>query len=549
MYPDGSNAKLPAAGMPASSACTNSSGKLLTQSEGCDGFSAKAFGAIGDGVAVDTAAVQACLNKAADGRVCRLQLGHSMQYNLTGGITIPRGATLDCGLQSMADVTPPMLPSTSWGGAIMLDTTHPILFNDTSARVQNCTITPVGMVFPQASSSSWAGTAIDTNGRANPQIYNTTIVGFDTCIDTTTNGGSQRPYLARLYLDCTGKTIASLNTGNNGDIATLQDIKLQVLGTSVQCPDRLRAGNGLNIVGSAWIDNLISQDFQGAAIRIVGVAQVFFGKVWIDHGIPANGCSNSTSAGVYMQGDQDIDFSHLDIQGVQNGIQLVYQAAGRSVHIGDLWLNSIANDGVQMGLPATAASGGVLIIDSIRINAETGGGVKGFAVNITDQTLSSYLRIGGGTLAQVHNGIAPYIATGGETASHFDISDRLVTDLSSPYTVWGAETVTSCTGNGSGGCELLNSFRTTPWAGVVRVTAAGTTTANGAVQITWPMPFDNASNCAGAYRSETTTSGWPVLYPLTVFDAAPNITQINWGTSGNLPTGKSFDIAFECHPQ
>jgi len=332
-----------------------------------------AYGAKGDGMSVDTAAVQACLNAAQDGGTCLIS--PKARHNLTGGITIPRAATLDCGLHSPTDLTPPMMASTGFGPALLLDATHPITFADTSGRIRNCLIVPVGMTFPQASASGWTGTAIDTNGKVNPQIVNTTIVGFDTCINTNTNGGSQRAYIYHVYADCNGvANRGSVIAGNNGDIATLTDVKLQVLGTSVACPNRLRAGTGLKLVGLAFVDNLVVQDFEVADVNIESTAGIFMGRVWLDFDVN-DGCARGSSIGMFVSNVEDLDIEHLDVNGVQNGIQIAGQNGVRSVHIHDLWLNTIGLDGVVLGLPsggASAESGGVVKIDMIRTNQSPG---------------------------------------------------------------------------------------------------------------------------------------------------------------------------------
>jgi hypothetical protein len=502
-----------------------------------------AYGAKGDGTTDDTAGVQACLNAASDGGTCLIT--NKGRYKLSGGITIPRATTLDCGWRSTADYSPPMLPASNWGPALLLDPTHPIGFADTSGRIQNCTIVPIGMVFPQTSSTAWTGTAINTSARANPQIVDSTIVGFDTCINTT---GSQRPYLVHLHLDCTGVTSASLVTGDNGDIATLTDIKLQVLGTNTVCPDRNRAGSGLRLVGYAWVDNLIAMDFAVAAIHVDTAAQIFFGKVWIDHGIDGvGGCTRGTSAGLYVSGVEDLDFQHLDIQGVQNGIQIVAQNDNQSIHIGDLWLNAIGNDGVQMGLPSGTNSGGVLQIDMIRTN-KGAQAIGGYAVNIIDATHSSYLKIGGGTIRGAHGGVAPYINVGGTTAAHVQVSDSIVTDLANPSWLWGAANLIACTGVDTGGCQFYTSLRTTPWSGTIVLNPTGAPAGAGEALITWAVPFNNTSGCTATYKAGST--GWPgTLVPISVVDQTTSQTKFVWNTTVPLTAGQSYQIVFDCKPQ
>lgn len=505
------------------------------------------FGAVGNGTTVDTAAFQACLNAAGTGGTCLIstKLIQTGGYNLAGGITIPLHTTLDCGQAAMTDLTPPLLPSTQYAATLLIDPAHPILFGGTSARIQHCMLSPIGMLFPQASAAGWTGTAIDTNGQANPQIVETTIVGFDTCINTTTNGGSMRPYLHRIAADCAGVTNGgSLLTGNNGDIATVTDIKLQTLGTAPTCPARLRAGTGLKLVGFAWVDNFISTDFQTSSINITNASQIMFGEhIWIDYDVNG-GCARGTSVGVEISGADDIVFGHLDIQGVQNAIQISGQGASGNVHIDDLWLNTIGNDGVQLGSPTTNAPGGRVQIDNIRTNASSA--IAGYAINIIDQTHSTHLQVGGGSLFGVHGGAAPYISGGNVTASHLAISSSILSDLANPYTLYGAPILTSCTGIGTGACSILNSAKSNPWEIIVQIVPQGTPSANGAVQITWPMPVDNASGCVVTYKAGTT--GWNQAVTIQTIDPATNQTQINWGQSVALTVGQTYDLVVNCQP-
>lgn len=121
------------------------------------------YGAVGDGVADDTAAVQLALNSAPKNSSIMLVGTSGGSRFRIGNISVPpyvslagRGETF-----GMTDLYDSSSYSTA-GATFLLNTGATIKMGNGSALV-NAHIFPYGMEFPQRSSASWAGTAITIN--------------------------------------------------------------------------------------------------------------------------------------------------------------------------------------------------------------------------------------------------------------------------------------------------------------------------------------------------------------------------------------------------
>lgn len=505
-----------------------------------------AFGADITGATDATAGISACLAAAGPGGTCFADRGAKLR--ILENLSIPAQTTFDCGLSAMTDLNPPLVTS-SLGPTLRLSPGKSILMAGTSARVQNCLVIPDGMSFPQTSAGGWTGTAINTQSITNPQVINTTIVGFDTAINAT---GSQRAQIEHVYADGSGVTNGGvILAGNGGDLAQVTNLKIQVLGTATTCPARIRPGTGLKVTGSAWLDNVIAQDFQVTDFNISDVGSILAGRLWADYD-SADGCARGTSTGMIISNAQDVHIGHLDLNGMQTGAVVSNQGAQQSTHIDDVFLNLIGQDGIVIGAASgtgTQQSAGLVQVDMIRTNQGLNN-VGRYAVNYIDASNYSFFKLGGGNLWSINDsgggGTAPYIHIPATVlAAKIDIAEKVVSDLTNWSYLWGPPTLQSSTGLGSGSASLLGSLLVSPWSGVIHLAPTGSPAASGNVVLLWPA-LSNSFNCtAGVAKG---TAFW-VGGTVQASDTAANTTQFDWTSTGALTAGQTYDIHYICKPQ
>jgi hypothetical protein len=358
---------------------------------------ASTYGADVSGTADATAALSKCLAAATAGGTCTVDRGGTVK--VLSDLTIPAQTTLDCGA-TFTDMN-----NNLTGPAIHLDPAHSIRFGGTQAAIHNCLIIPDSMTFPQSDSGGWRGTAISTQGYASPEIVNTEIVGFDTCVNAYNSG---RILIRRNVLDCTGSTEGSLVTGGESDSGFVEDLKLQVVGTLATCPARMRRGIGWYwhnaTSGGVFADNVVAQDFQTADYYFSNVNNLLAGTLWADFA-SADGCPRGQSVGVLWDSINNAHVSHLDLNGVQTGLLLKGNQQHATNTIDDLMLNGIGEDCIVV----TAA--GHLNISSLHTNQTTAGNCGRYAVNYNDKQNASFVSIAKGTLTGVHGGTSPYVYT------------------------------------------------------------------------------------------------------------------------------------------
>jgi hypothetical protein len=154
------------------------------------------FGAVGDGVTDDTAAIQAAIDSlgAAGGTV---MIPNGMRCVLNSTLVVKpnvglQGPNLYVGTaQDNA-----LAPYDVLGGALLLSGTQTINMRGGSS-LSGLLIYRKGMTFPQTSVSGWTGTAI-TATNDDVAVENCMILGFDKGFYSS---GHQRPRLTSVYMD------------------------------------------------------------------------------------------------------------------------------------------------------------------------------------------------------------------------------------------------------------------------------------------------------------------------------------------------------------
>lgn len=499
------------------------------------------FGADLSGATDSTAALNACLI-AATGSSCWINRGGTLR--ILGAVTIPAHTTLKCGDSYLDAEDSPgtygSLPAIKVGSVVTISA------GGEGAAVQNCLIYRDGMTFPAADSTAYAGTALSDVGFGNFTVIGTTILGFDTAIDTS----GTRPYIEYVYVDGTGSTHPVIYEHNgNSDGGIFNNVKIQPLGTGnvgggVSCAAGTRPGTGFYMGGINFIGKIVSQNMRTAEfdIEFYTIAD----GMWADFPV---GCLGAYSPVGVIIGNTQLMVNHLDLNSVNVG--LLDKGQGGADWIGSLFLNSISGDCVQLGT-AGGVAGGALTIGDIVTNTGNASNCGGYAVNYLDSTYFSYLTIGSGLLTGVNGGSPPYVnVPAAVKAWQINISPKVVTNLVNPAAIYGAATVGSCTGLGATGnaCALMPSVLTDPFDGVVQLTvgSTGVPAASGVVQITWPLTLSNVNGCTATLQDGTAAMQSPA--GVRVISVDSRNTQLAWYAASALTASQTYRIAFTCRPQ
>lgn len=137
------------------------------------------FGAVGDGVTDDTAAIQAAIDSlGVTGGGVLVPLRHLID----GDLIIKSNVTLFSDSVHGVDTFNSLNATFIINGALILNTTKTITLNQ-GASLNKLLITPKGMTFPQDDASNFAGTAVTINGD-DASVIDCMILGFNQCISS-----------------------------------------------------------------------------------------------------------------------------------------------------------------------------------------------------------------------------------------------------------------------------------------------------------------------------------------------------------------------------
>src|SRR5580704_10866595 len=314
------------------------------------------FGADLTGATDATIPLNNCLSTAGSGGICAIDRGAVLK--LVGNTRIPAHTTLDC-QQTFPDAEDgDHLPDYRSMAALKLDSGHTIQAGGIAAQIQNCLVYRDGMTFPAADASAFAGTAISAEGNNNFTALNIEVIGFNTCVDVH---GTLRYDLRKLYLDCSGAANAALFIGNSGDAGYIDQIKIQQIATgNGSCTASLRSGTGFlsQNSGGDFIGTIISQNFQRAQFTFENSDANMTRLLWADYLVT---CPRGRSIGVKMNRASGNSVAQLNLNSMEDGLLIEGNGPEASNYFGDVFLNTIARDGVVIGA-STPSHAGVVVI-------------------------------------------------------------------------------------------------------------------------------------------------------------------------------------------
>ncbi|WP_186113266.1 hypothetical protein [Burkholderia gladioli] len=205
-------------------------------------ISVRDFGAVCNGVADDTAAIQAALNFAGPGG--RVIIPHDAKCFVGGNLIVPPGVMIEGNyftpdsLQSMSDG--PILID-GMGSAISLSSSATITMKGGSA-LMGLLLKRAGLVVPSANASAFAGTAV-TIGGPGAYVGYSMILGFNQAIHSD---GFERGKFERIF----GDNINGIEVTNAFDSPDFDKIRFWPYVTyspSASASAHVRAGNGFYI--------------------------------------------------------------------------------------------------------------------------------------------------------------------------------------------------------------------------------------------------------------------------------------------------------------
>lgn len=171
------------------------------------------FGAKGDGVTNDSAAIQSALNLAFNNKTVYLMGTSGSRFYCASSITVPGYGRGLAGLGWLGETGFNGAQFSALNSTILLGPGATINCSE-SSFLRDLHIFPYGMTFPQSNSSSWVGTAVTINEPA-VTLERLFIVGFNQAVAANS---CARLFCTRVLFDCNN----GIYLQNSADVSYLE---------------------------------------------------------------------------------------------------------------------------------------------------------------------------------------------------------------------------------------------------------------------------------------------------------------------------------------
>lgn len=482
------------------------------------------FGATGNGVADDTAAITSALAAAGVGGVVQLKPGKI--YYVTG-LTIPSGVTL-------RGTTP--RPEQISGTAAAYNTLPGISLNTSGtitlsrgAVVSDLFVKNSALTYPVTSPSGFAGTAFTMTDDA-PVLRNILAIGFNLLVGQTGTSVS-RFVLEGFYGDGNAGIYLTLPSY---DSSIVRDVHLWPFAVQnhTTCAALQRPYNGIHLAAAqddTLFDNILTYGFS-VGVHLINTGGASFDDLWTDY--PVSCASGSGSKGLFVEGGvTNINFGQFWAWSMENGIVANMDAA-TTLKFGIVKIQSVSSAGVTV-------TGGDLYFSNLDINTT---GTWGF--DITNAASYVYAR---GKAASTASGLVSAPVSG--VTNNLDIkmqSDTaaglglFVSNTIAPKSVASAATINLPVVGDDFTITGTNNFNTLAggWGGRrVTLRFTGVLTVFSTVNIVLATnTYTTAANSFLELIYDSAISKWVEIArgPLSAMPSSGTLAVANGGTGSNL---------------
>lgn len=590
--------------MASNNACTVSSGtgdegsQVVSADGKCwlalfpaNGLDVRDFGARGDGKTDSSIAVQACLD-AAEGRTCEIGAdAKGFRLYVARSIRIPANTTFTC--------------STAWadtgdyGGrgrfntqtAILTGGDPGIFSGGEGATFRNCLQFPSTLHFPVpgVNAPDWQGTGVTDGGGGSFSLIEDMIVGYDTCVRL----GGSRPYVRRLYLDCTGVSHAAFyDIIGNSDAGFIDEVEIVPFATGnagengTTCAGASRPGTGFYFGGFVYAGRLVAENFLNANYEIKNgqlTAELINSDDASWGGSPPQYClSTFSGVGVELHTGASVQVGTMVIQSARTGLLSLSGYTGLQNQIANLWFNSVVGDCIRFG--TATELGGVLLIGNLSTNQAASGngipncgaarknGYPGYLLDWADGSSTGIVKIGSVVAAGINS---LTVGSGLSQAPFFHISQgvpalgrnltitSLATDLNAGANPYATDFLVvqagndmlgdvqplgvECTGLGARGSCGYRLGSNIGRGGVLMTTAGGGEASHGEIIMHFPFSGANGHFCTFAYYDAE--AKWSSPNALIQEGDGRRTQRAIWTNGVQLQDGMTYQVNYDCKYQ
>ena len=387
-----------------------------------DVVNVKDFGAVGDGVADDTAAIQAAISALVFGGT--LFIPSDARCLISSPITIPKG----CSIAS---------DSTGWkgyannrgndGNPDFYDISPAIHFSGTAkiilqsaASIANLLLIRTGMLFPitYTAASAWTGNCIEATGASSNAVLNCTIFGFRTGIIST----GSRMLIQNNNFDCWN----GMDISNNFDVGMISNNHMWPFLTAYWVPvasyNDLKRNVAFNLHDTSDWTQLSNNFCYGYLIgyRLVSVGAIAMVNCAADNIPPTILGYHVNSIGFYLDTAKGISLTNCRAAAQSTGLNII-NSVDINVVCSSFWANVL--HGILF------SSGQANIADS-NIESITGG--NGSGITYADTSSAGRLSITNVRFAGYSGSSIPVNINNNVNTNNFSTSNLLFESCSSP---------------------------------------------------------------------------------------------------------------------